>query len=695
MTAHARHRSHDLRSDAYPGRAPAGAGRVARRCRDAPARPRGCAWVRETARSLHAAGRHHGAPADPQRRRRARARALPPPRRRARQRPSPARLPARAPPGTPPELTIRIDRPRAAGRAPPARACRCGRSTRCARLDDDPPTGAAVPALSTDASVRGCCRARPTPPRRRHRRAAARACGGGGTRALAAGRGLRRRRPSARLGPRRRARRGAGRRRPLGHRPAVRPGTRRAARARAAGPPPPGPPSDRRRRADPLRRPRSRAAAAASQHHRATFDRRRHHRGRPSPAGYATASVRRRSRTARPRPRHRPRRHPVRPVTRPRRSTMPEYLTPGVYVEETSFRSRSIEGVPTSTFGMAGATGYGPVPLHRVDDADQMLPQPGAGHQLHRVRARLRRPRRSAASRASSRLAARAFFANGGRRLYVAAGVRADRGADRPAIDVPATSRGSTSRSRATRPSLTVAGPLARRGGARIRVVVALPAQQERPGRRASCSGVLPGAAVETRRARPTGRPPAHPPTTRRRPTSRSSRRVNGVLGYRDGDGGVDPVGGRPGRLPPHPRRRRCSVGETASTSTPSSSSARSTAASVFEVLQAEDPADEFCLVWLDAAAASGGQPRRRPPGQLLDRAARAGTGGAFLTGGSDGDAARPRRPRGRASRPRRHQRPGDRPGRARRGRRHRHRRHARHRRLRRRGRRQDRGRRT
>ena len=35
---------------------------------------------------------------------------------------------------------------------------------------------------------------------------------------------------------------------------------------------------------------------------------------------------------------------------------MPEYLTPGVYVEETSFRSRSIEGVATSTFGMAGLT---------------------------------------------------------------------------------------------------------------------------------------------------------------------------------------------------------------------------------------------------------------------------------------------------------------------------------------------------
>jgi len=41
---------------------------------------------------------------------------------------------------------------------------------------------------------------------------------------------------------------------------------------------------------------------------------------------------------------------------------MPEYLTPGVYLEETSFRSKSIEGVPTSTFGMAGLTRYGPVP---------------------------------------------------------------------------------------------------------------------------------------------------------------------------------------------------------------------------------------------------------------------------------------------------------------------------------------------
>ena len=37
---------------------------------------------------------------------------------------------------------------------------------------------------------------------------------------------------------------------------------------------------------------------------------------------------------------------------------MPEYLAPGVYVEEVSFRSKSIEGVPTSTTGFAGMTRY-------------------------------------------------------------------------------------------------------------------------------------------------------------------------------------------------------------------------------------------------------------------------------------------------------------------------------------------------
>jgi Bacteriophage tail sheath protein len=40
---------------------------------------------------------------------------------------------------------------------------------------------------------------------------------------------------------------------------------------------------------------------------------------------------------------------------------LPEYQSPGVYVEETSFRGKSIEGVDTSTTGFVGPTRYGPV----------------------------------------------------------------------------------------------------------------------------------------------------------------------------------------------------------------------------------------------------------------------------------------------------------------------------------------------
>ena len=40
---------------------------------------------------------------------------------------------------------------------------------------------------------------------------------------------------------------------------------------------------------------------------------------------------------------------------------MPEYLAPGVFVEETSFRAKSIEGVSTSTTGFVGATRRGPL----------------------------------------------------------------------------------------------------------------------------------------------------------------------------------------------------------------------------------------------------------------------------------------------------------------------------------------------
>lgn len=42
---------------------------------------------------------------------------------------------------------------------------------------------------------------------------------------------------------------------------------------------------------------------------------------------------------------------------------MPEYLAPGVFVEEVSFRAKSIEGVSTTTTGFVGPTRFGPLDI--------------------------------------------------------------------------------------------------------------------------------------------------------------------------------------------------------------------------------------------------------------------------------------------------------------------------------------------
>ena len=44
---------------------------------------------------------------------------------------------------------------------------------------------------------------------------------------------------------------------------------------------------------------------------------------------------------------------------------MPEYLAPGVFVEEVSYRAKSIEGVSTTTTGFVGPTLYSPVTIER------------------------------------------------------------------------------------------------------------------------------------------------------------------------------------------------------------------------------------------------------------------------------------------------------------------------------------------
>jgi uncharacterized protein len=98
---------------------------------------------------------------------------------------------------------------------------------------------------------------------------------------------------------------------------------------------------------------------------------------------------------------------------------VPEYLTPGVYVEETSFRAKSIEGVSTSTTAFVGPTRKGPfIDLNVAEPERQETPELltsfgdferiyggfedlawGANYLAHAVRA---------------------YFDNGGSRLFVA-----------------------------------------------------------------------------------------------------------------------------------------------------------------------------------------------------------------------------------------------------------------------------------
>ena len=105
---------------------------------------------------------------------------------------------------------------------------------------------------------------------------------------------------------------------------------------------------------------------------------------------------------------------------------MPEYLSPGVYVEEVSFRSKSIEGVPTSTTGFAGLTRTGPV-QYMVDSTSLRGPDVTEPRlitsftEFERVYGGLD-PMTVGGDERIPFLAhaARAFFMNGGSRLYVA-----------------------------------------------------------------------------------------------------------------------------------------------------------------------------------------------------------------------------------------------------------------------------------
>lgn len=100
---------------------------------------------------------------------------------------------------------------------------------------------------------------------------------------------------------------------------------------------------------------------------------------------------------------------------------MPEYLAPGVYVEEVSFRSKSIEGVPTSTTGFAGMTRFGPVRYEGgpTTSESRLITSFTEFERVYGGLEPLKIPTNADQRTCFTAHAARAFFANGGVRLYV------------------------------------------------------------------------------------------------------------------------------------------------------------------------------------------------------------------------------------------------------------------------------------
>lgn len=73
---------------------------------------------------------------------------------------------------------------------------------------------------------------------------------------------------------------------------------------------------------------------------------------------------------------------------------MSEYLAPGVYVEETSYRSKSIEGVSTSSSGLVGSFRRGVDAVAKIVAVVVVGALLGAAAAVAVDKARRERPRR-------------------------------------------------------------------------------------------------------------------------------------------------------------------------------------------------------------------------------------------------------------------------------------------------------------
>ncbi len=284
---------------------------------------------------------------------------------------------------------------------------------------------------------------------------------------------------------------------------------------------------------------------------------------------------------------------------------MPEYLTPGVYLEETSFRSRSIEGVATSTFGMAGLDDVRPGAL-RADE-----PERGDGAEPDRWSPAS--PSSSARSAASSRSVQRpdrtTWPTRPARSSPTADDGSTSRGSSRSRVDGAGADRRVANFARARRSAPAASRPGGPGGPAR-------PATRSASGSASAAArtswsaarlgGSLPGAAVETIADR------TAVPSDTTVPVANNVQVVavdpaTNELAFVDVAGAFTPIvdDGVSG-LCHLTLTVDVRMGDPHRQSTPGSSSTRGTPGRSAQVLQAERPADELGLVWLDENGPAG-----------------------------------------------------------------------------------------
>lgn len=323
---------------------------------------------------------------------------------------------------------------------------------------------------------------------------------------------------------------------------------------------------------------------------------------------------------------------------------MPEYLTPGVYVEETSFRSKTIEGVATSTFGMAGQTLYGPVPYILTPPQGEtwpelaMVPSPTlvtSFTEFERAFGGLGNVGGDADQTNYLAFAARAFFGNGGRRLYVSrvfpwTGGQMTR-ADFAALPVgtPAGGGNALAAVRARWPGAAGNGIAVSASFQRGKNVLVT------TNGVSTLTGLATGAAVEEFPDR-TNLPPARDPATGR-PVPPDAARVrvvvrnpDGTTSLRDGSGTTTPLADD-GAVAYLPLTVTITVrwGDRRSDAYPALELDSAHPRGIANVLQAEDPADEAALIWFD----TGAKPAASLPVDQLVTALRALETEQFLTG--------------------------------------------------------------